>query len=114
MFGKIKKAVNLFLKWLFVEENTNNIYCIPCKWEISGHVYVSASNLENAKVYVKTHPVVPVLEENMCYEMLADTTHPVLCTCGNCGTEYVVSTIHNPKVCPKCGNGNEPNNYNRF
>ena len=107
MLSGIKKAINLFYDWLFEEEPERNTYCIPCRWEVAGHVYVTASNLENAKVYVKSHPVAPELEECTCYRMIADINHPILCTCGNCGEEYVVSTLHNPKACPKCGNGGE-------
>ena len=39
--------------------------------------------------------------------MIADTEHPILSTCGNCGEDYVISEIHKMKVCPKCGNGGD-------
>lgn len=107
MLNALKKAYNRFCNWFFAEESEKNLYCIPCKWVVAGHVYVSAANIEAAKVYVKSHPVAPELEDCICYRMIADTNHPVLCTCGNCGEEYVVSEIHNPKMCPKCGNGGD-------
>lgn len=107
MFEKIKKLFHRFWNWLFYIPEKDNMYCIPCKWVFAGHVYIDAPNVETAKAYVRAHNIPPELEECVCYSMVADVNHPVLCTCGNCGTEYVVSAIHNPQMCPKCGNGSE-------
>ena len=107
MLNSFKKAFNRFCNYFLEEEPEKNLYCIPCKWEVTGNVYISAPSIEAAKVYVKSHPIPPELEECVCYRMIADTEHPILCTCGNCGEDYVISEIHNMKVCPKCGNGGD-------
>ena len=111
MFTKIKerltKAVSWFDDLLFYEEPEDNTYCIPCTWTFSGRVYVSAPDVESAKVYVQTHKITPELEECLCYNTTPDTNHPILCICGNCNKEYVVSPLHNPLHCPHCGNGGD-------
>lgn len=111
MLRTIKKYFEKLSDWvestLFCEETTGNTYCFPCTWTISGRVYVSAPDVEIAKSYVKTQKIAPVMEECLSYRAIADIDHPILCICGNCDKEYVVSPLHNPVHCPYCGNGGE-------
>lgn len=107
MFEKIKSAFCWLKNWLLCEMSEDNTYCIPCKWILAGHVYVDAPDIETAKTYVRVHNIPPELEKCVKYAMIADTSHPILCTCGNCGEKYIISPIHNPQACPKCGNGGE-------
>ncbi len=105
VFHKMCEVVNILL---YIEEQPeNNTYCIPCIWQYSGKVSVEAPDFESAKAYVHTHKITPELEDCLCYSTIPDTEHPVLCICGKCDMEYVVSAIHNPEFCPHCGNGFE-------
>lgn len=111
MFAKIKKyltkAVDRLNNILFCEESENNTYCIPCTWTFSGRVYVTAPDVESAKVYVQTHKITPELEECLCYKTSPNINQPILCICGKCGKEYIVSPMHNPLYCPYCRNGGD-------
>lgn len=107
MLEKIKKLWNAVEHRMFGVVSEPNIYSIPCQWVISGSVQVEADNIEAAKAYVRMHKVAPVLENCICCNFKADTEQPMLCECGCCGREYIVSSLHNPSVCPYCGNGGE-------
>ena len=107
MFEKIKSAMDTVSTFLFGKINDDNTYCIPCKWIIQGKVYVEAPDVETAKAYVKTHKINPEFEDCVCFNTKPDTEGLILCTCGGCGAEYVISPKHNPHVCPSCGFGGE-------
>lgn len=111
MFKKIKECFAVTIArlkdFLFCEEPEDNTYCIHCTWTFSGRVYVHAPDVESAKVYVQTHKITPELEECLCYSTTPDINQPILCICGNCNKEYVVSSPHNPMHCPHCGNGGD-------
>ncbi len=111
MFERISKFFFDIVQWLkdaiVITEPEENTYCIPCTWTLSGSVYVTAPDIESAKAYVHTHRITPEIEDCMCYEAIPETEHPILCKCGYCSREYVVSPIHNPYECPYCGNGGE-------
>ena len=113
MFAKIKAKISQIVNWteqfLLGEEVAANTYCIPCTWVITGRVYINAPNAELAKAYVRTQKINPDLENCYCYNIKPDIKHPILCECGNCGGEYVISEYHSPKVCPHCGNGGGEN-----
>ena len=111
MFGKIKDKISSFIKVLkdavFAFEEVTNVYCIPCTWTISGNVYVEAQSADLAKAYVRTQKITPDIEECYCLNIKPDTEHPILCSCGNCGNEYIVSNFNIHPKCPHCEIGGE-------
>ena len=92
---------------LFGTEDVTNTYCIPCTWTISGNVYVEAQSADLAKAYVRTQKITPDIEECYCLNIKPDTEHPILCSCGNCGNEYIVSKFNIHPKCPHCEIGGE-------
>ena len=102
---KFNSMLGLIEKALFGYDDSNNTYCIPCTWTITGKVYVKAPNADVAKAYLRTERINPDIEDCYCLNVSPDTEHPILCQCGNCGNEYVISKIHIPLKCPYCENG---------
>ena len=111
MFEFIKTKLTALIKaiedYLFETEITGNTYCIPCTWVITGRVYVKAPNAELAKTYAKTQKINPDLEDYYCFNMNPDTEHPILCECGKCGNDYIISKYNTNPKCPHCENGGE-------
>lgn len=111
MLERIKTNFAHFIQsvkdFIYEPEAARNTYCIPCTWTYKGMVYVEAPNEELAKAYVKTQKFNPDFQNCRCSDMEADTEHPIICECGNCGNEYIVSAYHIPKNCPYCGTGVE-------
>lgn len=104
---KVTSAIKAFDNLLFGPETTGNTYCIPCKWVITGRVYIDAPNADVAKAYVRTQKINPDLEDCYCLNIKPDTEHPILCQCGNCGNEYIISKYQTNPTCPYCENGGE-------
>lgn len=111
MLKKLKAKFDSFMQTLenvlFGTEEVTNTYCIPCTWTITGKVYIEAPNADLAKAYVRTQKINPDMEDCYCLKINPDTEHPILCTCGNCGNEYIVSKFHIHPRCPYCENGGE-------
>ena len=107
MFDRIKSAMTVFSDLIFGDLRADNTYCIPCEWVIRGKVYVNAPDFETAKAYLKTHRVSAEYEDAVCFNTNPDTEGLILCMCGNCGEEYMISSKHNPNNCPRCGHGNK-------
>ncbi len=111
MMKYLKAKFNSFIRhienFLFETEDVRNTYCIPCTWVITGNVYVDAPSPELAKAYVRTQKINPDLEDCYCLNMKPDTEHPILCECGNCGKEYIISKYHIHPKCPHCETGGE-------
>lgn len=105
MLKKLKELANRIYTFFGGKEDMWNTYCIPCIWTFSEKVYVDAPNFEEAKMYVKNHIVDSVLEDCICYNFKPNLKHSIICVCGNCGEEYMLSPMHNPPICPHCGNG---------
>lgn len=102
---KLNSVMNAIKNLLYEPEDARNTYCIPCTWVITGRVYVNAPNAELAKAYVRTQRIHPDMEECYCINIEPDTERPILCECGNCGREYIVSRFNTSPKCPHCGNG---------
>ena len=108
MIKSIKSIFGSFVRTfenVFTKTGTvTNTYCIPCTWTIQGKVYIEAQSADLAKTYVRTHEITPDMEECYCLNINPDTEHPILCKCGSCGNEYVVSRFHIHPKCPYCEN----------
>ena len=100
--AKFESLMQTLENALFGTDETTNTYCIPCTWTITGKVYVEAPNADLAKAYVRTQKITPDMEECYCLNMAPDTEHPILCECGNCGNEYIVSAFGGNLGCPYC------------
>ena len=105
--AKLTSVITSIENFLFEPEDVRNTYCIPCTWVITGKVYIDAPSPELAKAYARTQKINPDLEDCYCLNMKPDTEHPILCECGNCGNEYIISKYHIHPKCPHCGNGGE-------
>lgn len=109
MLENIKNKIRLLIQnvrsFIYESEGMRNTYCIPCTWTFKGMVYVEAPNEELAKAYVKARKINPDIQNCTYSKMDPDTEHPIICECGNCGNEYIVSAYHIPKSCPYCGTG---------
>lgn len=102
---KISSLINAVENFMFDREPECNTYCIPCTWVIKGKTYIDAPNADVAKAYARTQKIYPDLEDCYCSNMKPDTEHPILCECGYCGNEYIISKYHTPNECPFCKNG---------
>ena len=88
-------------------EEVTNTYCIPCTWTITGKVYIEAPNADLAKAYVRTQKINPDMEDCYCFNISPDVEHPIVCQCGNCGNEYIISSTGDGFGCPYCENGDD-------
>lgn len=93
--------------FMFESEAECNTYCIPCTWVIKGRAYIDAPSAEVAKAYARTQKIYPDIEECYCSNMEPDTEHPILCECGNCGNEYIISKYNLHPKCPFYESGGE-------
>ena len=111
MLNKIKEqilsAMNRHRNFFFKPKIARNTYCIPCTWVYTGRVYVCAPNSELAKAYVQSAKIEPDLDECCSIQIKPDIEHPILCRCGKCGKEYIVSKYRTSNKCQYCGNGGD-------
>lgn len=111
MLNKIKEqilsAMNRHRNFFFKPKIARNTYCIPCTWVYTGRVYICAPNSELAKAYVQSAKIEPDLDECCSIQIKPDIEHPILCRCGKCGKEYIVSKYRTSNKCQYCGNGGD-------
>lgn len=111
MLNEIKEqmlsARNRLINFFFKPKITRNTYCIPCTWVYTGRVYVCAPNSELAKAYVQGAKIEPDLDECCSIQIKPDIEHLILCRCGKCGKEYIVSKYRTSNKCQYCGNGGD-------
>ena len=104
---QILSAMNRHRNFFFKPKIARNTYCIPCTWVYTGRVYICAPNSELAKAYVQSAKIEPDLDECCSIQIKPDIEHPILCRCGKCGKEYIVSKYRTSNKCQYCGNGGD-------
>lgn len=104
---QILSAMNNVRSFFFKPKIARNTYCIPCTWVYTGRVYVCAPNSEVAKAYVQSAKIEPDFDECCSIQIKPDIEHPILCRCGKCGKEYIVSKYRTSNKCQYCGNGGD-------